>query len=274
MDEKTSKVSRRSFIKRSSFLVGALGGSAFVAAGSKEASAHSHNEVLQNYPWHVAVDAKSRISLYLCRGLNVAQLFDRAFVRNIGHMRRRAQRPDTRLQAALNSLGCTQDDLKDKLSDSMTTIEVYDPVHTYTWYCQTSMTSWNSKVKLSLESLAECMLLPLFYTDRQAVGDFLTTYVSDIEKFTKRRSVRALFTCKDYEIDGIGSAINELDLFRRARNVGLLWCKARTPYLTSEGVADPLTIPNGRKCSGGVCVPGDADDYCQEVDGVCSGMST
>lgn len=308
MDKRVNKESRRQFIRRSAMTLGLLGGGGHLLYSKRAFArvAHPHWDVTQDYPWYVDVNGGARVSLYLLGTRTIDNLFHLNLSRTVDYMLRRLNQAEhwkkedlKEINKALNDhdpppTNWTHKDLRKRLENAENALKRGDqqgaPYWTYLRYATTDPGAWPANVETTLDALHDLITVPVLHTHthHNAINQFLSDHGADLRgRIGQGRSVMSLFTTASRDLKGPTSRPNvtELDLWHRARDVGLLWCAPRPRIAFDEDAfveednefdVELFEEPNGMRCntSTGKCEAGSNDDYCQEVDGTCNGMGT
>lgn len=280
-------------MKWSTAALGLAGGAAFVgvprliSAQAKSATAGPGDD----YPWSVEVDGPAQVAMYLIQNLKLNKLLvtDELY-QSLEYMQRRLDRAssDDRkdITAALQKKGHTISELETALSKAVTDVKESVTIRnavvsSYEEYAIAFPVFWDTKARASLESLDGIIPVPVLHTNRSAANDLYREHGPDLKKFAAGRELEDLFVNPHDHFRGRGKRKNELQVWRHARDAGLLWCAARGSHRLRDTSGQPyyhdFEDPNGLYCNPntGKCEDrGNSQDYCQMVDGTCNGMGT
>jgi len=135
---------------------------------------------------------------------------------------------------------------------------------TYLDYAKNPTQDWPPLVLGALSLLDALISVPILKTVHTDFDDNNGCY-QHVPHDYRTRELEDLFVKQR-----VGGGIDplEIDYWLKIRNLGLLWC-------TPRGCPGIVLNANSRRCDTTThkCVPGSANDYCQEVDGVCNPMS-
>ncbi len=150
----------------------------------------------------------------------------------------------------------------------------------YVDYAKAPDTDWPADVKTALERLGKLISVPLL--NMKGYNAQVEHCFQAVPVDFRGKKLEELFVSQWN--DGIFRT-NEVTYWNRNRNLGLLWCAPRTlkADCTPEvQIRPPITTPDSRLATANsrycdttnyTCKPGTPDQYCQEVDGICSAIS-
>ena len=287
MTQEDDKQSRRKFIKRSAGVIGAMG--VAVVATPNEAKAACLTDPNDTnpqrpeleYPWRVGVDPRGKLSLLLLRDSIPsihAMVYRMSFRAVLENMREQFQLmtsvtdPSPERDCIVAALGTYDiNDLNVALNDSIDAL--LSNGITYIDLASIPQSNWPPNLAVRLAVLDEIISIPIVHVDPVEISTFRNTNPDgpNFERYSAHRTIQALFCSR---AGYINQRPDELVAFRRARDVGLLWCTPRT-----EGPARIVVTNNDRQCDDDVngnpiCADNRPNHYCQLVDGQCSAMST
>jgi len=289
MSNEEENNSRRNFIKRSAGVIGAMGLGMGIDPDhvAAEIGPTSHGPD-HDFPWGVNVDSKARLMLHLLAGprLTVQQiLFTNSLSQIYEHMHRRVtyvmklDEDDAEKIAFSSNLGGAGSlpQLCDAIHAVINSLD--GASHSYTAYARGAQ-SWPGGLKDALLETNNMITAPLLRLEtqatKQAVDGVLNAHGSRLERFSTDFTTEELFTKSKEKF----TRRRELKVIKKARDVGLLWCQPRGQYkVENNELVYPLQKANDKRCtrmSTGVwkCTSGYEGEYCEEVDGSCTPMST
>ncbi len=288
----SNKLTRRKFIGTSAFAAGIIG-SQFMTTASAQPGPP---KPLIVYPWDVEVDPPSIATLYLVQSRRLNVILNKPFERTLAHMRDRARAAtgtdQQQLEAAINHKPhpdprYTKDTLATALENARANCR------TGISYAKFAALDHGDQAWLDIQpflvELEKMICVPILHTNPVYIEAFLTTdRVNDIDwhgNFQNGgypgRELEDLFMLPTAAISHTKHTDPgrraELPHWKEIRNSGLLWCSPRVKaavQIKEMRIAKAVpNVPNNYKCINGRCSSGYPNEYCQEVNGSCSGMS-
>ena len=284
-------------MKHSASVIGAMG----IAVGTNSGTAGAIeidpnlNDPARNYPWTVRVDDKAKVTLYLLQNnLSLKKLvYTRSLVEVFEHMIGRLRNADSDAVYRVNSILRAYDDQYDAKSLQAELQRVADLLGSsrgsYIEYSEGKKYTISDLFQAQLKSLQLKIAMPLDRDKTLCIRRFIEKdlerkfrsygHLNDIEGLflkPKRKFGRPSDRPTDFP-----SRPREMDSIHHARDCGLLWCNPRDEYAQLHNGPLPVQQGNEYECEWDASKQeyycretGDPDDYCEIVDGECSGMST